>query len=341
MNRRHLIAAAVLAALASACSEPAPPAPPPAATPAPATAEARVKLYTTCWDQFNSKALDQFQNCFADNAFSEVVDSASQPPITGRAAIMDVIKKEAESFPDRHGELKLVLANGSRIAGVALYTATNTGPMPGPDGKPMPATNKKVGLLIGHTIELDAMGTHAARESAYIEEETLAGQLGLSKHPVRPVMAASGGVPEIVIAKNDAKETANIAAVRAMIDAGNKHDMKAIEAMLTDDYKLVEIGQSKDLDKKAAIASNKDFVKAFPDITSTASDVWAAGDYVVIVGKVEGTNKGAFPGMGIMKPSGKKFTGRFLEICKMENGKVKQDWLFYNGSTLAPQLGLK
>ena len=340
MNRRHLIAAAVLVALASACSEPAPPPPPPPA-PAPATADARIKLYTTCWDQFNAKAFDQFQNCFSDDATSEAVDSV-QPKLTGRAAIMDVIKKEAESFPDRKGELKLVLGNGSRIAGVALYTATNTGPMPGPDGKPMPATNKKIGLLMGHTIELDAMGTHAARESAYVEEGTVAGQLGLSKHAgVRPVMAATGGAPEIVIAKNDATETANIAAVRAMMDAGNKHDIKAVEAMLTDDYKLVEIGQPKDLDKKAAIASNKDFLKAFPDITSTASDVWAAGDYVVIVGKVDGTNKGAFPGMGIMKATGKKFTGRFLEICKMENGKVKQDWLFYNGSTLATQLGMK
>jgi predicted ester cyclase len=329
----------MLVALASACSEPAPPPPPPA--PAPATPEARVKLYTTCWDQFNSKALDQFQNCYSDNATSETVDSASQPPVTGRAAIMDVIKKEGESFPDRRGDLKLVLGNGSRIAGVALYTATNSGPMPGPDGKPMPATNKKVGMLIGHTIELDAMGTHATRESAYIEEETLAGQLGLSPQPVRPVMAPSGGAPEIVIAKNDAKESANIAAVRAMMDAGNKHDLKAVEAMLADDYKLVEIGQSKDLDKKAAIASNKDFLKAFPDITSTANDVWAAGDYVVIVGKVDGTNSGTMPAMGIKKATGKKFTGRFLEICKMENGKVKQDWLFYNGSTLASQLGLK
>jgi len=61
----------------------------------------------------------------------------------------------------------------------------------------------------------------------------------------------------------------------------------------------------------------------------------------VIVGKVDGTNKGAFPGMGIMKATGKKFTGRFLEICKMENGKVKEDWLFYNSSALVTQLGLK
>jgi predicted ester cyclase len=205
----------------------------------------------------------------------------------------------------------------------------------------MPATNKKVGLLFGHTLELDAMGTHATRESAYLEEGTFAGQLGLSPQPVRPVMAPTGGAPEIVIAKNDAKESANVAAARTMMETGNKHDLKALEAMMTDDYKLVEIGQPKDLDKKAAIASNRDFVKAFPDITATASDVWAAGDYVVIVGKVEGTNKGAMPAMGIKKATGKKFTGRFLEICKMENGKVKEDWLFYNSATLASQLGLK
>jgi predicted ester cyclase len=339
MNRCLLIAGAGLLVFAAACSEPAPPPPPPA--PTPATAEARVKLYTDCWDHFNNKAWDRFQNCYADNAVSEAVDSPGQQPASGRAAIIAQARKEADYFPDSRGELKLVLANGTRIAGVGLYTGTFSGPLPGPDGKPIAPTNKKFGLLMGHLIELDSLGAHAIRESVYNEEGTFAGQVGLSPQPVRPAMTPTGAAPVTVIAKNDAKETANVATVRAMMDAGNKHDFKAMESFMADDYMLIEVGQPKDLDKKAALAANKEFLAAFKDMTATASDVWAAGDYVVIVGKIDGTNTGAAPGMGIMKPTNKKVTGRFLEICKIENGKVKEDWLFYNGASFAAQLGIK
>lgn len=339
---RSMIFAGAIAgfiAVAAACSEPAPPPPPPA--PTPATAEARVKLFTSCWDQFNNKAWDQFQNCFAENATAENIDSG-RPPTTGRAALLAQAKAEAESSPDRRGELKLALFNGSRIAAVAAFTGTNTGPMPGPDGKPMPATNKKFGLLIGQYLELDAMGAHATRESVYIEEGTFASQLGLSPQPYgRPVIALTGAAPITVIAKNDATETANVATVRAMMEAGNKHDFKAMETFMADNYKLIDVGQPQDLDKKAAMAASKEFLGAFKDLQATASDVWAAGDYVVIVGRIDGTNTGPMPSMGIAKATNKKISGRFLEICKIENGKVTEDWLFYNTAAVASQLGLK
>lgn len=337
MARHRLFALAGVITLAAACSE-APPPPPPA--PTPATGEARVKNYETCWGHFNNKAWDQFQNCIGENMTAETVDSA-QPPTTGRAAFVDALKKEAESFPDRRGELKLVLSNGSRLAGVALITGTNTGPMPGPDGKPMPPTNKKFGLLFGHLLELNAMGTQSVREAIYLEEGTFAAQLGLSPQPVRPVMPLTGAAPITVVAKNDAKETANVATVRAMMEAGNKHDFKAMESFMADNYKLIEVGQPKDMDKKSALAASREFLAAFKDMTATANDIWAAGDYVVIAGAVNGTNTGPMPAMGITTATNKKVTGRFLEICKIENGKVTEDWLFYNGASFATQLGLK
>ena len=339
MHRHRLIALAGAVALsAAACSEPAPPPPPPA--PTPATGEVRAQRYTACWDQFNNKAWDQFQNCYAENAVSENIDS-SAPPVTGRAALVDAAKKEVDQYPDRRGEVKMVLTNGTRLAGVALFHGTNTGPMPGPDGKPTPATNKKFGLLIGHYFETDAIAGQATRESVYVEEGTFAGQLGLGPQGGRPAMSPDGAAPLIVVARNDAKETANVATVRAMMEAGNKHDFAAMESFMADDYKLIEVGQPKDLDKKSAIAASKQFLGAFKDMQATAIDVWAAGDYVVIVGRINGTNTGPMPEMGIMKATNKKVTGRFLEICKIENGKVKEDWLFYNTASFAAQLGLK
>jgi len=273
---------------------------------------------------------------------SEAVDS-TPPSVTGRTAIVERDKQLAAAFPDRKGEVHLILANGARIMGVALYTGTNTGPMPpGPDGKALPATNKKIGLLVGHTLEFDATGAHAAKDASYVEEGTMLAQLGVIPNPMaRKPIAPTGAPATVVIGTNDDKERNNVGIVQAMVAAVNAHDLKAIGALMTDDYKIIEIGQPKDMNKKESLDGSKKFFAAFPDMRVTPIATWGAGDYVVLEGSVSGTNKGAFPEMGITKPTNKAFTGRFLEVMKIDNGKIKEDWLFYNSTALAAQLGLK
>lgn len=337
-TRAQLLTAVVAGLLvAPACSEPAPPPPPPA--PAVASAEARTQWYLDCWSRFNEKQWDQFQNCYTDNAVSEAVDAAV-PSVTGRAAIVERAKTEATAFPDRRGEVRLVLANGDRLAAIGLYTATNTGEMTGPDGKPMKPTGKSVGLLMGHVVDLDATGTRAARDAAYVEEGTVAAQLGLSPAPARKPETPTGAAPKVVIARNDDKEAANLAATRASFDALDKRDFKTLEATTPDDYKFIEIGRPADMDKKAAMAGMKEMLAAFPDVKFNTSAMWAAGDYVVIEGTMQGTNTGDMPSMGLKK-TGKKIASRYLEIIRYENAKPKEDWLFYNGAAFAAQLGLK
>ena len=329
------VAAAALGA--AACSEPAP-APPPATPPA-KTAEARAQFYKECWDHFNNKAWDRFQLCYAETAVSDSVDG-TPPSTTGRAAIIARGQVEAQVFADRRGDVRLMLVNGDRMASVAYYTATHTGPMPGPDGKPIPATNKPVGLFIAHSIELDPTGSHAVRDAAYVEQGTLMAQLGLNPMPSRKAEKATPGPATTVIARNDDTERANLAAARANIDASNKHDIKALEGMTTDDYKLIEIGRPADMDKKAMLAGLKEMFSSFPDVRFTPATMWAAGEYVVIEGSFDGTNTGDIPSMKLKK-TGKKVSSRFLEIMKFSGGKVQEDWIFYNGAAFAAQLGLK
>ena len=195
-------AAALL--LAAACSEPAPP-PAPAAPPPPPvkTAQERVQLYQDCWNHFNTKAYDRMASCYASSITVETADSA-QPKITNPADAIALMKKEEATFPDRRGELRYVFLNGSRIAGLVLYTGTNSGPMTGPDGKPMPATNKSIGILTGQVLDLDANGAAATRETVYFDEGTMMAQLGLSPNPARKAEKATGAAPIIVMAKNDA-----------------------------------------------------------------------------------------------------------------------------------------
>ena len=321
--------------IAGACSEPAPPP-----EPAVKTAEARTQWYQDCWQSFNDKAWDKFQNCYAENAVSESVD-AMQPAATGRAAIMERDKTEATSFPDRRGEVRMIFGNGEHVASIALYTGTNTAPLPpGPDGKSMPATSKSIGFLIGHTLELDPTGSFGVRDAAYVDEGTMMAQLGISPAPARPVEKPSGVKTMVFIAKNDDAEAANLAAARKLFDTVNAHDLKAITAMTPDDYKLIEVARPGDMGKKESLAGTKEMLGAFPDVKITPSKMWAAREYVIVEGTFEGTNTGDLPSMGLKK-TGKRVSGRFFEVMRFENGQCKEDWLFYNGAAFARQLGVQ
>ena len=103
---------------------------------------------------------------------------------------------------------------------------------------------------------------------------------------------------------------------------------------------LHEIALPSDSNKKQALASLKDLFKGFGDVKLTASQVYGAGDYVVVIGTFEGTNTGPMPDFGIKKGTGKHVVTRYIEVFRLENGKVAEDWLFYNGMAFAAQLGL-
>ena len=337
-RRTRLVLAAGAVFVAAACGEPPPP-PAPAAPPV-KTAEQRVQWYQACWDHFNKQAWDQFGACYGETAVSESVDQ-TPASVTGRSEIVARDKAVAAGFPDRQGEVRLVLNNGDRVASIALYTGTNTGPLPpGPDGKSMPATKRPIGLLLAHTADLDPTGSHVVRDAAYLEEATMMAQLGISKAKARPAEKPSGASAVVVIARNDETERTNQAAARAMFEVLNKHDLAALGKTTADDYKFVEIAQPKDMDKKAALASTKEMLGAFPDVVITPSTMWAAGDYVVAAGTFAGTNTGNMPSMGIRK-TGKKVSLRFFEVLRYDKGQLKEDWLFYNGAAFAAQLTAK
>lgn len=294
-------------------------------------------MYQSCWQQFNDKAWDTFQNCYTETATSESVDS-NPPSVTGRAQIIERGKTEAMSFPDRRGEVKVILVNGDHAASVALWTATNTGALPpGPDGKAAPATNKPVGFLMAHTLDYDPTGTYAARDAGYIDGHTMMAQLGLDPQPARPVEKATGAAPMVIIAKNDATEAANVATVRGIFASLNKHDLKGMEAAMADDYKNITVAEAKDTNKKESMAGTKDMFVAFPDVAITPTTVWGAGDYVVVAGTFVGTNTGDMV-MAKMKATGNKVSARFLEVLHVTDGKVHEDWLFYNGAAMTSQM---
>lgn len=302
-------------------------------------AEALANHYVGCWNSYNDRKWDQFGSCFDEKATSSIADS-ERPALSGRQAIVDASGKElTKAFTNAKGSPEIVLVNGRRIAAVALLTGTNDGALTGPGGKTTPATNKQFGQHIFHAVTLDAEN-QVTEETIIQDEATFASQLGFSDQPGRAVEAAPiTGSPNIVIAKNDATEKANVDIVKQAILDMQKENLTALEAILSDDVVLADQTRPDNVTgKKAVSAGSKQFFAAMSDIEAQCDDIWGAGPYVVAECKLQGTNDGD---MGKQfKKTGKPFDVVVAEVAKLQDGKVTELWRFMNSAGMARQLGL-
>lgn len=320
---------------------PAPkPAEPPPPPPKPVTLVGKdlAQRFIDCQAAWSASDKAKFTDCYAKDATSRFVDSMA-PETKGPAAIVDNAMAFHAGFPDGKNEPQLVLVNGRNVASVVWFHGTNTGALN--MGPGMPATGKPVGfnLLLMQTFD-DA--NQVTEEWWVMDDGTFGGQLGINPKeapPGRPV-ATKGmdGAPIIVVATDSDVEKNNAAAFQKANDTFNGHDVKAIMADFAPD--AIEADQAAPADTagtKAIEANTKMFLGAFPDGKITTLKAWAAGDYVVGVQTFNGTNTG---NMGSMKKTGKPVSLTMGEIVKLDAGKVKQVWRFYNSFAMAMQLGM-
>jgi hypothetical protein len=335
----------------------APLAPPPPTAPTPAapvatadvpkeapkppalTGEQKAKLYQECWAAFNAKDWTKFSGCYADNASSEQID-AGMPPSVGKSEIVEKqAKLFANAFPDLVGDPQLTLVNGNNVVSVNLMKGTNKGPVPSPQGE-LAATNKKVGYLMAHGVEFSE-DNKVKREWLAYDGGTFMGQLGLIPSPHRKVQEAGATDKPVVVATNSDAEKNNIAVYKQGVDAFNKHDVPGFLATLADDAVYSEQSAPADrVGKKEIQKGFEEFFKGFPDAKIDIKQSWAAGDYVFSHGTLTGTNTGAMPSMRLWKKTDKPVNVQFIEIDKIQGGKIKSIWMFSNGLAWANQLGM-
>lgn len=329
-----------LAALA-ACGGQAPPKAPVAAAPAPPPPPAkkfdpqeRVKWYQDCWAQFNDKKWDELKACYAPTATSRE-SGFGKPDLTGADAIVAAAKELTDIAPDVRGDPQLILVNQGRLASLTVLHGTQTGPIKDAKGAELKPSGKHFGLLLTHNIDVEEATQTVTREFSVKDGATLATQIGLSKAPSRPVMAAPKAAT-VVIAANDVKEATNIGIERALVDAWNRHDTDVIAKFTAPKFVAHDATMPRDMDAKANNESSATFWRAFSDGRLTAR-YWAAGDYIVMDGFFEGTNDGDFTPMKITK-TGRKVSLPFLEIDRFEDGKVRESWVAFDSASLAAQL---
>ena len=148
------------------------------------------------------------------------------------------------------------------------------------------------------------------------------------------------GAPTIAVSTGSDVERANVETFRTNMAAFNAHDVKTLARMNAPDAVFHDYTQAKDMDGAGNAAVLAQLFKGFPDAKLEAATSWGAGDYVVTEGTFSGTNKAAVPLMGIAKATGKSAAVRFIEVTKVENGKIKEDWLVFDSMAFATQLGL-
>ena len=321
----------------SAAMKPTEPPPPP--PPKPMTGPELAEQYKKCGVLLNEGKADDFKKECVDEKW--VGHMPGMPDTQGPDQLMTMMKDMKAAFPDMKSQPQLVIVNGRNIYAVGLHSGTHTGPMKMPGQPEVPATNKKVGALFFHKLAIND-ANKATEEWSFMDQGTMMAQLGLApkgSQPKRPAMDKGlEGAPITVVAADDAKEKANLEAYKKSIDAINAKKLPDSMAIYADD--AIDSDQSNDKDvkgKKAIEAAMKTWFGGFSDAKLTDVNAVAAGDYVVAIGKFDGTHD---KDIGKLKKTGKHVTLDFAEIVAFKDGKVKQVWRFTDSFQFATQLGL-
>jgi steroid delta-isomerase-like uncharacterized protein len=294
--------------------------------------------YQDCWGDFNTKKWDLFKQCYAPNA-------TSQQPGYGKLSASgadEIIKSSqdfAKTFPDGRGEGLLILVNGTRITSIYLLKGTNSGPLFAPNGQTIPPTRKKLGMFMGHSIETNPEG-QVVKEIGVMDGITLESQLGFLKIAARPLVETDVPKPAVVLARNDDTEMKNVETENKHINDWNKHDGAAVDMLESDDFVFHDLTAPTDLSKAQTTQVNAGFWTSFSDAKMNATSIWGAGTYVSVTGTFDGTNDGELVAMHLKK-TGKKVSLPFVDIFRLDGGKIKEEWLFFDSASLLSQLGVK
>jgi predicted ester cyclase len=85
---------------------------------------------------------------------------------------------------------------------------------------------------------------------------------------------------------------------------------------------------------------NKAYWRGFSDAKINATSIWGAGNYVSVVGTFDGTNDGDFAPVNAKK-TGNKINLPFIDIFRLDAGKIKEEWLFFDSASLLSQVSAK
>ena len=128
------------------------------------------------FEAFNAHDWDRFFEAYAE---SIVVHSPDLPePLKGLAAFREQIQTFDTAFPDSHFEEVRTFGQGDWVCAETIFTGTHKGPLPGPGGETIPATNKQVRNRAVFVFKIE--GAKVTEQRGYLDQLTYLAQLGLA-----------------------------------------------------------------------------------------------------------------------------------------------------------------
>ena len=129
----------------------------------------------------------------------------------------------------------------------------------------------------------------------------------------------------------------NIAAVRRFWEGFNNHDLGVWDEICAPDFINHDPGLPT---PEADLATIKKTIgamhMAFPDMTSSEEDLIVEGNRVAIRRILRGTHKEEFMGA---PPTGKAIAFAGVWISHLSDGKIKEQWVYFDAMGLLRQIG--
>jgi predicted ester cyclase len=120
-------------------------------------------------------------------------------------------------------------------------------------------------------------------------------------------------------------------------DVINGHNTAKLDEILHPDFQSHHYPAPPGSDKAGFTQGIKDILAAFPDIKIKLNDQFVKGGKVFAYFSWTGTHQGVF--MGI-PPTGKQVTVEGMDIWRVQDGKLIENWVIMDGLGLMIQLGV-
>ncbi len=138
--------------------------------------EENLRIIDRWAEAYNAHDFEAFAKPFTESASYQA--PPHEEPLKGREEIREYFAQHPSSFPDTRIAIERSFGQGDVVCAEFTWTATHRGPLPGPGGQTIPATNKAIRLPIAAVFKFDKGEITEARE--YFDLVSFNKQLGLS-----------------------------------------------------------------------------------------------------------------------------------------------------------------
>ncbi len=127
------------------------------------------------------------------------------------------------------------------------------------------------------------------------------------------------------------------ALVRRYLEAIDRGDLAALDEILSPDFRYHLPGSPEPLDRAGHRHFLTTFYAACPDLSHTVEDMIVEGDRVATRATDRGTQRGELLDI---PPTGKSFTITGINIVRIADGRIVEEWVVFDQLGLMQQLGV-